>query len=114
MTDTHSARFMIIVEYLEYLFSYRAYRRLSWHPVCRLRAFRRLGGDIPYHSGRDAHIGWSRIRVPSTHNSDSRIQHHVNGISIQFGHEQGGCCIETLIRQRKKEDKVEQSDNSWT
>ncbi len=71
-----------------------------------------MGGNILHHSGCDLHIGWRRIGISSTHDPDSRIQHHVNSISIQLWHDEDGCPIESLMREYNKEDKAEQSDNS--
>ena len=77
-----------------------------------LRALHRTESDIPHHSGRDLHIGRRRIGISSTHDPDSQIQHHVNGISIQLGYHQGWRLGEGQMRRGQKEDKDGQSNNS--
>ncbi len=71
-----------------------------------------MRSDIPHHGGRYLHIGRRHIGISSTHNPDSRIQYHVNGISIQLGYDQGWGPVEGLMRKRKKEDKGDQRNDS--
>ncbi len=65
-----------------------------------------------YDTGCDGHIGRRPVVISSTDNLYPRIQHHVNGIGIQLGNDEGCCYVESLMRECEKEDKIEQSDSS--